>query len=60
MNDINWESLSALTHAYLPMSYSAYRASLPSRPKPIVPIQNFPVYFDSKVLTWADYAVCRP
>lgn len=38
---------------------AAYQPSHWSKP-PIEPRQTFPVYEDSKVMTWRGYAVCRP
>jgi hypothetical protein len=37
-------------------AYISERLSVP----PIDPAQTFPVLSDTKVLTWSDYAVCRP
>lgn len=29
-------------------------------PTPIKPMHIFPIYADTKAMTWSDYAVCRP
>lgn len=43
--------------------WGAYRSPVPvpaPQPKRIHPFETFPIYEDTKVMTWCDYAVCRP